>query len=78
MNDLLGNGSTAALAANQVSVADVNGTSTLLINGTLANGTTAAGGTDSPNAAGGGMHSLLQHAGYWPAVVTVAAIVFAL
>jgi hypothetical protein len=77
MNDLLGNGSTAALAANQVSVADVNGTSTLLINGTLANGTTAAGGTDSPNA-GSGICTLLQHAGYWPVVVTVAAIVFAL
>jgi len=28
-------------------VADVNGTSTLLINGTLENGTTASGGSDS-------------------------------
>jgi hypothetical protein len=74
MNDLIGNGSYAALNKTLVNVADVNGTSTILINGTLPNGTTASGGTESPNAADG-MRALLQHAGWWPLVATVCAVV---
>lgn len=45
VSSVVGNGSTAAAVANGYTVADVNGTSTLLINGTLENGTTASGGT---------------------------------
>ncbi|KAK4242679.1 hypothetical protein C8A03DRAFT_11152 [Achaetomium macrosporum] len=75
LNDLVGNGSYAALNKSVITVADVNGTSTILINGTLPNGTTAAGGTESPNA-GDGFRALLQHAGWWPVVATVCAIVF--
>ncbi|KAJ9655212.1 hypothetical protein H2201_008849 [Coniosporium apollinis] len=45
--ELIGNGSYAALNESLVTVADVNGTQTIVINGTLPNGTTAAGGTDS-------------------------------
>lgn len=77
LNDLIGNGSYAALNKTVINVADVNGTSTLLINGTLPNGTTAAGGTESPNAAGDGMRAMLQYAGWWPVFATVAAVVFA-
>lgn len=77
INDLIGNGSYAGLNKTLINVADVNGTSTLLINGTLPNGTTAAGGTENPNAAGDGMHAMLQHAGWWPVVATIAAIAFA-
>lgn len=40
LGDLVGNGSVAALDGN-ARVANVNGTNTLLVNGTLANGTTA-------------------------------------
>lgn len=75
MNDLIGNGSYTALNHTLVTVADVNGTSTILINGTLPNGTTAAGGTESPNAAGDGLRAMLNLAGWWPVVATVCAIV---
>ncbi|KAK3071180.1 hypothetical protein LTR53_009091 [Teratosphaeriaceae sp. CCFEE 6253] len=44
-------------------VAVVNGTETLLINGTLENGTTAAGGTDS--AAGSLRQGLAEMSGWW-------------
>ncbi|KAJ9648219.1 hypothetical protein H2201_001528 [Coniosporium apollinis] len=47
MRELIGTGSYAALNKSLVTVGDVNGTQTILINGTLPNGTTAAGGVDS-------------------------------
>ncbi|KAI8933470.1 hypothetical protein NX059_009208 [Plenodomus lindquistii] len=46
LNDLVGNGSYAALNKSLVTVSDVNGTTTLVLNGTLPDGTTAPGGTD--------------------------------
>lgn len=46
LKDLVGNGSYAALNKTLVTVSNVNGTRTLVINGTLPNGTTASGGTD--------------------------------
>jgi hypothetical protein len=76
LTDLVGNGSYAALNKTLVAVADVNGTSTILINGTLPNGTTAAGGSEDPNGAAGGLRTLLQHAGWWPVAAAVCAIVF--
>ncbi|AEO53333.1 hypothetical protein MYCTH_2294498 [Thermothelomyces thermophilus ATCC 42464] len=71
LDDLIGNGSYAALNKTLVNVADVNGTSTILVNGTLPDGTAALAG----NAAGGGLRALLHHAGWWPVVATVCAIV---
>ncbi|ELR05889.1 hypothetical protein VC83_06436 [Pseudogymnoascus destructans] len=44
--DVLGNGSYAGLNKSVVSVADIQGKSTIILNGTLPNGTTAAGGTE--------------------------------
>ncbi len=73
--ELVGNGSYYALNQSVVTVADVNGTSTILINGTLPNGTTAAGGTDDPNVAGG-LRDLLRHAGWWPVAASILAMVF--
>jgi hypothetical protein len=43
LSSLLGNGSISALNTTLIQVNEVNGTSTILINGTLPNGTTAAG-----------------------------------
>jgi hypothetical protein len=51
INDLVGNGSYAALDKTLVTVSDVNGTKTLVLNGTLENGTTAPGGSDEDSAA---------------------------
>lgn len=75
VRELVGNGSYEGLNKSVINVADVNGTSTILINGTLPNGTTASGGTEDPNA-GAGLQLLLQNAGWWPVVATVCAMVF--
>ena len=63
LNDLVGNGSYAALNKALVTVSDVNGTRNLVINGTLPNGTTAPGGTDDESAAIN--LKVGKYAGYW-------------
>ncbi|KAF2119470.1 hypothetical protein BDV96DRAFT_642492 [Lophiotrema nucula] len=60
INDLVGNGSYAALNKSLVTVSRVNDTDSLVINGTLPNGTTASGGTDD---AATGLS--VQWSGYW-------------
>ena len=75
IDSVVGNGSYNSLNRSLVSIGDVNGTETILINGTLPNGTTASGGSESPNAAGGLRH-MAQVAGWWPLVATAAAMVF--
>lgn len=75
MSSILGNGSYSGLNQSVVTVANVNGTDTIFINGTLANGTTASGGTEDPNAAGS-MKSLLQAAGWWPLAATALALAY--
>lgn len=62
IDDLIGNGSYAALNKSLVTVSnDENGTKTLFINGTLPNGTTAPGGQDDAAAA----LSIGRYGGYW-------------
>jgi hypothetical protein len=51
LNDLVGNGSYAALNKTLVTVADVDGKKNLVLNGTLPNGTTAPGGEDDEEGA---------------------------
>ncbi|OCL13095.1 hypothetical protein AOQ84DRAFT_226452 [Glonium stellatum] len=65
--DLIGNGSYAALNKSLVTVSEVNGSRTIVINGTLPNGTTASGGTDSPAA----KQYALEFAGWWVMGVVV-------
>jgi hypothetical protein len=48
----------------------VNGTQTLLVDGTLPNGTTASGGSDSAGV------TLKHTMGYWPMIVGVLYAVF--
>jgi hypothetical protein len=62
ISDLVGNGSYAALNKTLVTVSDVNNTRTLVLNGTLPDGTTAPGGTDDDSAAA---HSIAKYSGYW-------------
>ncbi|KAK3393660.1 hypothetical protein B0H63DRAFT_22969 [Podospora didyma] len=84
MESLIGNGSYDALNKSVVNVAQYNGSSTILINGTLPNGTTAPGGDEDPDgddgsgSAGVGMSTLLRNAGWWPVVATVCGMVFLL
>ncbi|KAF9691843.1 hypothetical protein EKO04_010134 [Ascochyta lentis] len=63
INDLVGNGSYAALNKSLVTVSDVNGTKNLVLNGTLPNGTTAPGGSDDESAAIN--LRIGKYAGYW-------------
>ncbi|KAI6357535.1 hypothetical protein MCOR25_007627 [Pyricularia grisea] len=66
VKELVGDGSYDKMNRSVVNVADVNGTQTIVIDGTLPNGTTA----DSAAA-----KLLLTHAPWWPVVATLAAIV---
>jgi len=70
LRDIVGNGTN--LNSTLVSVAAVDGVQRIIINGTLPEGTTAAGGNDN---AGAGMRILLQNAGFWPVVAVVSAMV---
>jgi len=73
MTLLIGNGDYDSLNHTLVTIAEVNGTVTILINGTLPNGTTASGGEED---AGVGTQTLLIHAGWWPVLAAVCAMVF--
>lgn len=74
ISSILGNGSYDQLNKTLVTVANVNGTDTILLNGTLPNGTTASGGTDSPSGAVSIKH-LAEMAGWWPMLATTLALV---
>ncbi|KAF5001497.1 hypothetical protein FGRMN_968, partial [Fusarium graminum] len=80
-DELIGNGSYQALNKSVVDVAEVNGTMTILINGTLPNDTalpddsdsSSGNNNDSDNAAA---RTMVEALGYWPAVAAVMAAVF--
>ncbi|KAJ4292746.1 hypothetical protein N0V90_009409 [Kalmusia sp. IMI 367209] len=67
LKDLVGNGSYDALNRSVINVADVNGTTTLILNGTLPNGTTAPGGVDDA----GMMLSVGKYSGYYAMALSV-------
>lgn len=69
---ILGDGSYNSLNRTLVNVADANGTSTIFINGTLPNGTTA----DSGSGAGSIGQNMMQASGYWVMVALVSCAVF--
>lgn len=76
ITSVLGNGSYNQLNQSLVTVASVNGTDTILLNGSLPNGTTASGGTESASAGGVTLRRLAEVAGWWPLVATILAILF--
>ncbi|KAG4428128.1 hypothetical protein IFR05_016389 [Cadophora sp. M221] len=78
LDSIIGDGDYFKLNQSLVTVADVNGTSTILLNGTLPNGTTAAGGTEdaitgNTNAA---VRTLIEASGYWVIVGAVGLTCF--
>ncbi|KAK1984652.1 hypothetical protein LZ30DRAFT_710939 [Colletotrichum cereale] len=75
MNSLLGNGSYNGLNKSVVNIGEVNGTETILINGTLPSGTTASGGTDDVGSAA--FRTAVETLGFWPVAAVVLATVFA-
>jgi len=82
LDSLIGDGSYDALNKTLINVVDVNGTSTIVLNGTLENGTTAAGGTEDldPSASTttptDNGSALLQASGYWVMVALVGCSVY--
>lgn len=71
LDSLIGDGSYAALNKTLVNVADINGTSTIVLNGTLPNGTTIAGGSENAN----GAQRMLEASGYWVMIALVGCTV---
>jgi len=69
---LIGDGSYASLNKTVITVASLNGTDTILLNGTLPNGTTAAGGTEDPDGSG----SMVRNSGLLMITAAVFCAVF--
>ncbi|PVH76366.1 hypothetical protein DL98DRAFT_517957 [Cadophora sp. DSE1049] len=84
LDTIIGDGDYFKLNYTLVTVADVNGTSTILLNGTLPNGTTAAGGTEdaitsnSSDGSSAAVRSIIEAGGYWVMIATVALTCFVL
>ena len=74
MSDLLGNGSVAGLNGTLIRVAEVNGTRTVFLNGTLPNGTDDSASAAIRTAGRGFVEGL----GYWVMAAVVGATVWAL
>lgn len=73
---IVGNGSAADMNSTVARVVNVNGTDTLVINGTLPNGTTAAGASGDTSAAA--FMRVPESAGMWLIAAGVGAFVYAL
>ncbi|KAG4432352.1 hypothetical protein IFR05_012171 [Cadophora sp. M221] len=80
LDSIIGDGDYFKLNQSLVTVADVNGTSTILLNGTLPNGTTAAGGTEDAITSTGNtnaaVQTLIQASGYWVMIAAVGLTCF--
>lgn len=75
LDSLVGNGSAADENSTLIHVGDVNGTKTLIINGTLPNGTN---GSTSSTSSVAGRQSLLEYSGFWLVGAIVGATVWLL
>jgi hypothetical protein len=74
LNSLIGDGTYSSLNQTLVTVADVNGTSTIIINGTLPNGTTSSGGTEDAFSAGA--RTIVEASGHLVMIALVGCTVF--
>jgi len=84
VQQLVGNGTDQPVNTSQLVVLPplANGTQSAYVNGTLPNGTTAAGGTDPSSdaelPASGAVRLLANYGGYWVMLMTVVGSVCAL
>ena len=74
LDSLVGDGSAADENSTLVHVGNVNGTKTLIINGTLPNGTNSTSSTTS----GAARQHLLEQSGFWLVGAIVGATVWLL
>jgi hypothetical protein len=72
LDSIIGDGTN--LNTSIVNFANINGTPTVVLNGTLPNGTTAAGGAE--NASGAAANMVRNIGGYWVMVVIVGCTAF--
>lgn len=77
LDSLVGNGSTADENSTLIHVGDVNGTKSLIINGTLPNGTNGTDSTSSTTS-GAARRNLLEYSGFWLVGAIVGATVWLL
>jgi len=73
LDSLIGDGTYSALNKSLVNVVDVNGTSTIVLNGTLPNGTTTSGGSESASDA---IKTIVEFSGYWVMIALVGCTVY--
>ena len=83
LDTLVGNGSYQALNKSQINVANVNGTRTIVLNGTLPNGTDTSGASattsSSPSPTSGALaRGLMESSGYWALGGIVGSMVWLL
>lgn len=82
LDTIIGNGSIASLDRTLVNIAPVNETKTIVLNGTLPNGTdtgsASSGGSSESRPANTGQASLIEAGGFWVIGVIVAATVWVL
>ena len=82
LDSLVGNGSAADENNTLIHVGLVNGTKTLIINGTLPNGTNGTDGTNdttsTTSGAGAARQTLLEYSGFWLVGAIVGATVWLL
>ena len=85
LDDVVGNGSAASENSTLVHVGNVNGTKTLIINGTLPNGTDTDNSTDngtssssSSSSSAGSRNYILENSGFWVMGAIVGATIWLL
>ena len=80
LDSLVGNGSAADENSTLIHIGLVNGTKTLIINGTLPNGTndTTSDSTSTTSGAGAARQTLLEYSGFWLVSAIVGATVWLL
>ena len=80
LDSLVGNGSAADENSTLIHIGMVNGTKTLIINGTLPNGTndTSNDTTSTTSGAGAAGQTLLEYSGFWLVSAIVGATVWLL
>jgi hypothetical protein len=80
LDTIIGNGSVAALNRTLVNIAAVNNTKTIILNGTLPNGTdtASASGSSAPISAATSKQRMMEAGGFWVVGFIVAATVWVL
>ena len=73
LDTLIGNGSFAGLNSSLINVADLNNTKTIILNGTLPNGTDPASSSAIRS-----QQKVVEAGGFWVAAAMIAAMVWAL